>query len=123
MKDLAYYKSIIYRMEIEYDKDERQYFVIFPDLPGCMMHGGTPDEALNSANEVKDEWLTTAYENGWKIPEPSRHQETTGRLTLRVPRYIHKKIVETAEREGVSQNQLLLSFISEKLAHTSTPIS
>lgn len=117
MKDLAYYKSLIYRMEIEYGEDEHQHFVTFPDLPGCMMHGGTPDEALRLANEVKDEWLTNAYENGWKIPEPSRHQDTTGRLTLRVPRYIHKKIMETAEKEGVSQNQLLLSFISEKLAY------
>ncbi|MBI5606180.1 MAG: type II toxin-antitoxin system HicB family antitoxin [Deltaproteobacteria bacterium] len=117
MKKLATYKSFHYRMEIEYDQNDRVYFVSFPDLPGCVMHAETLEEAVKAAHEVKDEWLTTAYEKGWKIPEPSRHQETTGRLTLRVPRYIHKKIMETAEKEGVSQNQLLLSFISEKLAY------
>ena len=64
------------------------------------MHGGTPDEVLKLANEVKDEWLTTAYENEWKMPEPSRHQETTGRLTLRVPRYIHKKLWRLPKKKG-----------------------
>jgi antitoxin HicB len=104
-------------MEVEYDENDQVFFVSFPDLPGCLMHGKTFQEAVKAAQEVKDEWLAAAYEKGWKIPEPSRHQETTGRLTLRVPRYLHRKIMETAAKEGVSQNQLLLSFISEKLAY------
>lgn len=114
-KDLSYYKSLHYKMVISYDKDEEVYVVRFPHLPGCIMHGETAEEAARLGLQVKDEWLELAFRKGWTIHEPPADLETTGRLTLRLPKSMHKKVIDRAEEEGVSQNQLILSFIAAGL--------
>lgn len=119
-KDLNYYKSLHYKMVIGYDSAEEVYVVRFPDLPGCIMHGETAEEAVRLGSQVKDEWLELAFSKGWTIPEPPADLETTGRLTLRLPKSLHKKVIDRAEGEGVSQNQLILSFIAEGLEKAET---
>jgi predicted RNase H-like HicB family nuclease len=51
--------------------DEDQSFIAdVPELPGCMAHGASPDEALANAQEAMQLWLDTAREFGDPIPEP-----------------------------------------------------
>jgi len=114
-KDLKYFKSLRYKMVVDYSTDESIYLISFPDLPGCLMHGEDLNEAINKAFVVKDEWIETAFEKGWAIPEPSMPLETTGRLTLRIPKSMQKKVIDRADEEGVSQNQLIVTFIAEGL--------
>lgn len=120
MKDIQYYKELNYKMILEFDPVDEVYFVKFPDLPGCIAHGSTPREAVDVALEVKGEWLETAIETGWAIPEPSLPLETSGRVTLRIPKSIHQKIIDRAEQEGVSQNQLILTYVAEGLERASS---
>ncbi len=59
------YKTIIYW------SDEDQAFIAdVPELPGCMAHGASQDEALSNAKEAIQLWLDTAREFGDTIPEP-----------------------------------------------------
>ena len=62
----------MYKYEtIIYWSDEDQSFVAdIPELPGCMAHGASPDEALANAQEAMQLWLDTAQEFGDPIPEP-----------------------------------------------------
>jgi predicted RNase H-like HicB family nuclease len=46
------------------------YLGLAPDLPGCMSHGDTPEEAMASASEAVLEWIDEAREQGRDIPEP-----------------------------------------------------
>jgi predicted RNase H-like HicB family nuclease len=56
---------------IIYWSDEDQVFVAeVPQLPGCVAHGNSYDEALNSCQEAIDLWVSTAKEFGRDIPEP-----------------------------------------------------
>jgi antitoxin HicB len=41
-----------------------------PDLPGCMSHGDTPEEAIASAGDAVNEWIDEAREQGMAVPEP-----------------------------------------------------
>ena len=41
-----------------------------PDLPGCMAHGKTRQEALKMAEEAIELWLETAREDGVPVPQP-----------------------------------------------------
>ncbi len=115
MKDRAYYKGLHHRMIVDFDADEGVYFVRFPELPGCMMHGDTPEEAVKLGIAVKDEWIDAACDKGWKVPEPRHAGKPTGRLTLRVPKSLHERIIERAIDEGISQNQLIVSCLSDKV--------
>lgn len=51
--------------------DEDDLFVAFsPDLIGCMAHGATREEALDSIQEVMAHWIEVAHETGQFVPEP-----------------------------------------------------
>ena len=74
-KTLEYYQNLPYSMTLIYFPEEKSgdnaWVIRFPDLPGCIMHGETPEEALRKGLEVKNEWLKAALEEGWEMPEPS----------------------------------------------------
>jgi len=62
----------MYKYEtIIYWSDEDQSFIAdIPELPGCMAHGASPDEALANAQAAMQLWLDTAQEFGDPIREP-----------------------------------------------------
>ncbi len=120
MKSSEYYKNLNYKMVIYYDPKEKIYFVEFPELAGCITEGETEIKALEHALKVKDEWIQMALDAGWTIPEPTHPLETSGRVTFRPPKSIHKKLLERAEEEGVSLNQLILTYVSEGLERANT---
>ena len=62
MKDLNYYLSLPYRMELTPDKPEGDFVVSFPALPGCLSCGETIDEAINNGNDARLTWLEAALE-------------------------------------------------------------
>lgn len=84
------------------------------ELPGCTADGDTPEEAIESVEESKRLWISTALKYGRRIPLPEtdREEEYSGRLTLRMPKTLHRKVAELAREEGISLNQLLLAAIA-----------
>ena len=119
-KNLKYYLKLTYPFNIKPDLDDGGYIAEFPDLRYCVGTGDTVDEAIDDAMIAKEEWLKAAYENKLTIPEPSSSDEFNGRVTLRLPKSLHRNIIETAKKEGVSANQFLLHLISIGMGNKST---
>lgn len=69
MKDLNYYLSLPYRMELTPDNPEGDFVVSFPALPGCLSCGETIEEAITNGNDAKMAWLETSLEQGMIINE------------------------------------------------------
>ncbi len=44
------------------------WLITFPDLPGCMSDGDTPEEAIKNAKDALDCWLIACKEMGRPIP-------------------------------------------------------
>lgn len=59
------YETILY-----WSKEDSAFIAEVPELPGCMAHGASQEEALANANEAIGLWLDTAKEFGDLIPEP-----------------------------------------------------
>ncbi len=59
-----------YEIIIFWDDTDKCYISEVPELPGCMAHGATYDDALKSAQDAIQLWLDTAREFGDPIPEP-----------------------------------------------------
>lgn len=54
-----------------YWSDEDSLFISeVPELPGCMAHGDSQDDALKNAQDAMELWLETAREFRDPIPEP-----------------------------------------------------
>lgn len=55
--------------------DEDDLFIAYaPDLPGCMAHGDTRLEAMESIEQAMELWIDVSREHGDPIPEPRPRQ-------------------------------------------------
>jgi antitoxin HicB len=101
------------------EKDGGGYLVSFPDLPGCIADGATPEEAFHQAEDAMIAWMKTAEEFGDAIPSPSspsRPSRYSGQWRMRAPKSLHAALASRAKEEGVSLNTLTVSLLAEGLA-------
>ena len=59
-----------YEVIIYWTKEDEVFIAEVPELPGCMAHGGTQEDALKSAQDAITLWIDTAKEFGDTVPEP-----------------------------------------------------
>ncbi|CAG1009339.1 hypothetical protein ANRL4_04026 [Anaerolineae bacterium] len=69
-KDLSYYLSLPYTIELIPDEDGF-WFAQIPLLRGCMTQGASRAEALEMLDDAKRLWLESALARGIPIPEPA----------------------------------------------------
>jgi len=114
-KDLNYYMSLKYPMEIIEDIDEGGYCISFPDLPGCVTCVDSLEEIKQASEDAKREWLIASLEDGDIINEPRSLEDYSGQFKLRIPKTLHKSLVEASNKEGVSMNQYCMYLLSKGL--------
>jgi len=105
-KTLDYYLQLPYTFALTPDPDG-SWFVQVREFPGCMSQGDTPEDALAMIRDALRGWLEVALADGDTIPEPRSLDAYSGRFVLRMPRSLHRDLVEIAEREGTSLNQYI----------------
>jgi predicted RNase H-like HicB family nuclease len=108
---LEYYLNLQYPVTL-YPDPQGGYVAQIKDLPGCLTQGETLEETMTNINEARELWIETAYEAGDNIPLPSTDDSYSGKLMLRMPKSLHRRLAETAEREGVSLNQYIVYLVS-----------
>ena len=94
------------------------YLAEFPDLPGCMADGATPEEALVEAQDAFKSYAASVKKHGDRLPTPT---ESVWRQ--RAPKSLHYRLQAEAEREGVSFNTLIISMLSEGLGRKDVALS
>ena len=115
MKDLSYYLNLPYTVILRPDEDG-DVVARVEELPGCSAHGKSQREALESLEEAKELWITDCLESGDPIPEPLAEEALpSGKWLQRVPRTVHRKLIDLAKRERVSLNQFVTSVLSEAI--------
>ena len=63
-----------YETRIVWSEEDDCFVASAPELPGCMAHGDTRDEALQELQTAMDLWIDTAHECGDPIPQPVEHK-------------------------------------------------
>mgnify|MGYP000548382227 CR=1 FL=1 len=89
------------------------WLISFPDLPGCMSDGESPEEAIANGRDALDAWLSAARDAGREIPAPG--SLPSGKFIARLPRSLHARLTARARQEGVSMNALVSAFLAESL--------
>jgi predicted RNase H-like HicB family nuclease len=102
-RSLEEYLALDYSLDVIADPDGG-YVLAYPDLPGCMTQVETIDEVPAAAKEIRELWIETQFEDGYPIPLPSYPDEYSGKFVLRIGKSLHRRLAESAKREGVSLN-------------------
>jgi antitoxin HicB len=87
------------------------YLVEFPDFPGCVSDGETPEEAIREGKDALLSYMNTLEELGRPIPPVG--DIYGGQWRQRVPKSLHAALARRAENEGVSLNMLVTTMLAE----------
>ena len=112
-KTLEYYAGLPYLVEVRHDEDG--WFAKVPELPGCMTYADTFEELGPMIEDAKRGWIEDALEHGDPVPEPRTAEDFSGKFNLRVPKSLHRDLARTAEEEGVSLNQLVVTALARSV--------
>jgi antitoxin HicB len=121
-KELARYAKLPYTVIVEqWDDGEGAYWVArIAELPHCLIHGDTPEEAIKEIQEVKVDWIKSNLERGLRIPEP-RSRKYSGQIRLRISPSLHKQLAYRAETEGMSLNQYMATALATSVGIAEEP--
>src|SRR5262249_32249751 len=75
------------------------------EFPGCIAEGETAEEAVANLERTAKDWIESELEENHNIPEPASGAEYSGRLALRLPRNLHRRLALMAHRDRTSINQ------------------
>lgn len=104
---------------------EDEYFKGFvgkyTDLP-VEVYGTTEEETLEDLKLAKEEYFATCIKEGTagSIPKPTLAVSTefSGRVTARLGKTLHRRLVEYADYDSVSLNQAMQMLIERGLQET-----
>jgi antitoxin HicB len=110
-KNLKYYLELPYTITLKRGtaEGEKYWIARVLELPHCMTHGVTPEEALSDIEDAKLEWLKSNLEDELPIPEPARF---SGQYHLRMPPSLHEALAIKSNSEDVSLNQFMITVLA-----------
>lgn len=114
MKNLEYYMNLNYKIEIVKDETEGGYVLSIPELKGCLTCADNLEKGMEMLEDAKRQWLMSALESGYEIPDPNALEKYSGQFKLRLPKSLHKELAERSKQEGISMNQYCLYLLSKK---------
>ena len=59
-----------YTIVIKWSEEDNAYIVTVPELPGCITHGDTYEEAVQQGRDAIESWIDARRASGRTIPAP-----------------------------------------------------
>jgi antitoxin HicB len=109
---MANYKMIVYANRFG---EDIEYVAEYPALKGVIGIGTCDEEAISDLKTNAEAHLQVMLEQGFMIPEPDlfdMENEYSGKLSLRISKSLHRRMVERSKNEGVSLNQFMVEGLS-----------
>jgi predicted HicB family RNase H-like nuclease len=120
-KNLSYYLKLDYLIEIRKipKKDGGGWLASIPQLgdKAFCADGETIQEAIANLRKVKKQLFSDYIKEGIPIPKPEPESESifSGKFVVRITPNLHRELVERAQKEKVSLNQLVVHLLSYNL--------
>jgi RNA polymerase sigma-B factor len=127
---IAHYLDLPYSVAVKLDRDgdDAKWSAVVEELPGCVAHGSTPDEAVDRLRPAMRTWLAAALDEGREIPAPGRQSVKqrspsghSGRFLVRMPGPLHEQLVSAAKREQLSLNRFVTNVLAASVSPAVSP--
>ncbi|MBT8479719.1 MAG: type II toxin-antitoxin system HicB family antitoxin [Gemmatimonadetes bacterium] len=103
-----------YSIRIVWSDADDGYIATSPEFEDLSAFGTTPQEAAAQLESVVRVAIGTYKDSGWALPEPKRVHEYSGQLRVRLPKSLHGRLADEAERDGVSLNTLIVTLLAQR---------
>jgi len=99
------YKPEDYSYSVMWSEEDKTYVGRVAEFASLAAHGVSPAAALREITEVVGCVLEDVAESGEALPPPLSKRPFSGKLNLRMPEYLHRRLALEAAQQGVSLNQ------------------
>jgi predicted HicB family RNase H-like nuclease len=104
-----------YNYSIAFDERDQVFVGRVHEFKSLAAHGDSPEAAFAEIRFIVDDVIQDLEEAGEPIPTPRRAKPFSGKFVVRMPRSLHQTLAETAEDEGVSLNQLVVTRLASSV--------
>lgn len=103
------------------DAEGGGYLATIPELGArtFVADGATPAEAIEALQVLGRELAPLLAANGVELPPPAigrARRDASGNLMLRIPRQLHRQLLDAAHRDGVSLNKYVTYILASGLS-------
>src|SRR2546428_834016 len=103
-----------YDMKVSFSKEDKGWIATAPELRGCSAFGESAEEALEELEVAIKGWVAVARKHKEALPAAIADKELQGRVLLRLPKALHRQLLEEAADQGVSLNQYILFCLASR---------
>lgn len=103
------YKPEQYSYNVAWSEDDGVFIGRVSEFPSLAAHGASQEKALREIRTVVGYVLEDLAEEGAPIPVPLGKRSFSGKLNVRMPKDLHRRLALESETQGVSLNALINS--------------
>jgi len=100
-----------YTYKVEWSEEDDAFVAFCVEFPSLAAHGKSPAKALEEIMYVVKCAVKDMQENGEEVPEPVSAKTYKGRIPLRIPPALHKRLALRAFRSELSLNEFLKNVL------------
>ena len=110
---VALTKTPAYGMRVLWSEEDQSFVALCPELQGISAFGASYEEAIRELGTAVELAVQALREDGEPLPVAGAEPSYSGQFRVRLPRSLHARLAEQAEREGISLNTLLVAKLSD----------
>lgn len=101
-----------YSINIIWSDEDEGYIATMPEFKNLSTFGKTYEEAIEEAKIAAEGYIEALKEENLPPPAAYKLSNYSGQTRLRIPRILHQRLTEEAQRQGVSLNTYMVSLLS-----------
>jgi predicted RNase H-like HicB family nuclease len=106
-----------YRVLLSYDSERKVFTARIPELPPCVGEGANRGEALANMERELDALLGNLSEQGGRLPPAIDELPSSGEITVKISRSLHRDLAFAAQVEDIELSQLASELLASGLEH------
>lgn len=105
-------KSDRYAYRVTWSEEDQEYVGLCAEFPSLSWLAETPESAFLGIREVVSDAVLDMESNHESIPEPISVKHYSGKLSLRIPPELHRRLAAQAAEERISVNRLISAKVA-----------
>ena len=101
-----------YSYNVAWSEEDGVFIGRVAEFPSLAVHGDSQEKALREIRTVVGYVLDELAEEDAPIPVPLGKRNFSGKLNLRMPKELHRRLAVESEMQGVSLNALINSKLA-----------
>ena len=101
-----------YTYRVIWSDEDEQYVGLCAEFPSLSWLASSPEEALRGILRVATKVVKDMKANSEPVPEPICSRRYSGKLMVRIPPEVHRRLSLEAAEEDISLNRLISTKLS-----------